>query len=166
MGGNDTITGNGNTRLAFVNATGAVSVDLQTGATPGTGTATGDASTGADTFSGVNAVMATMFNDTLFGSNSTTGTETFMGLAGDDQIDGRGGFDIASYNNLYFSTGPVTVHMAAGIATGDASIGTDTLRNIEGVQGTNFSDTYDATGYGQAGALNVSTDTNDANFNQ
>ena len=162
MGGNDTITGNGNTRLAFVNATGAVVVDLQTGATPGTGTATGDSSTGTDTFSGVNAVMATMFNDTLFGSNNTV-TETFTGLAGNDQIDGRGGFDIASYNNIYFSTGPVTVNMAAGTATGDASIGSDTLRNIEGIQGTNFNDIYSAIGYGSAGALNVGSN---GNFNQ
>jgi hypothetical protein len=163
MGGNDTITGNGNTRLAFVNATGAVVVDLQTGATPGTGSASGDSSTGTDTFSGVNAVMATMFNDTLFGSDNTA-TETFTGLAGNDHIDGRGGFDIASYNNIYFSTGPVTVNMAAGTATGDASIGTDTLINVEGIQGTNFNDTYNAVGYGQAGALNVSTTHGD--FNQ
>ncbi|MBR1121054.1 FG-GAP repeat protein [Bradyrhizobium lablabi] len=161
--GNDTVIGNGNTRLAFVNATGAVFVDLQTGGTPGTGTAIGDASTGTDTFSGVNAVQATMFNDTMFGSNNTAVTETFTGLAGNDTIDGRGGFDIASYNNIYYSTGPLTIDMAAGTATGDASIGTDTLRNIEGIQGTNFADSYVATGYGSGGALNVGSN---GNFNQ
>ncbi len=63
----------------------------------------------------------------------------------------------------FFTTGGVTVNMAAGTATGDASIGTDTLRSIEGVQGTNFADHYDATGYGAAGALNVG---NNGNFNQ
>ena len=47
--------------------------------------------------------------------------------------------------------------------TGDTSTGTDTLRSIEGVQGTNFADTFDATGYGLAGALNVG---NVGNFNQ
>jgi VCBS repeat-containing protein len=168
MGGNDSITGNGNTRIAFTNATGAVVVDLQTGATPGTGTASGDASTGLDTFSGVNAVMASMFNDTIRGSNITTTTETFTGLAGDDFIDGRGGFDIISYNNLYFSTGPVTINFTAGTATGDASIGNDTFRGIEGAQGTTFNDVFTATNFGAAGFQNGATNNvgNNGNFNQ
>ena len=163
MGGNDTIVGNGNTRLAFVNATGGVTVDMQTGATPGTGTDSGDASTGTDTFSGVNAIQASMFDDTIFGSNSTTTTETFAGLAGNDYIDGRGGFDLATYNNIYFSTGPVTVNMGAGTATGDASIGNDTLRSIEAIQGTNFNDVYDASTFGAGAALNIG---NNGTFNQ
>ncbi|TQF32037.1 VCBS domain-containing protein [Bradyrhizobium sp. UNPA324] len=168
MGGNDSITGNGNTRIAFTNATGAVVVDLQTGATPGTGTASGDASTGLDTFSGVNAVMASMYNDTIRGSNITTATETFTGLAGDDFIDGRGGFDIISYNNLYFSTGPVTINFTAGTATGDASIGNDTFRGIEGAQGTTFNDVFTSTNFGAAGFQNgaVYNVGNSGNFNQ
>ncbi len=57
------------------------------------------------------------------------------------------------------------ISYAAGTATGisDGSIGHDTLHSIEGVQGTNFADHYDATGYGAAGALNVG---NNGNFNQ
>jgi VCBS repeat-containing protein len=156
-GGNDTIVGNGNTRLAFVNATGGVTVDIAAG------TDSGDASTGSDTFSGVNAIQASMFDDVLRGSNSTTTTETFAGLAGNDFIDGRGGFDISTYNNIYFSTGPVTVNMGAGTATGDASIGSDTLRSIEGIQGTNFNDVYDASTFGTAGALDVGSN---GTFNQ
>ena len=35
--------------------------------------------------------------------------------------------------------------MAAGIVTGDAAIGTDTLRSIESIRGTNFADIYVAT---------------------
>ena len=86
-------------------------------------------------------------------------------MAGDDYIDGRGGFDTASYNSLNSVTSGVSVNMAAGIATGgDASIGTDTLRNIEAIQGTTYADTYNAMGYGQSGALNVST--SNGNFNQ
>ncbi|WP_298241353.1 VCBS domain-containing protein [uncultured Bradyrhizobium sp.] len=162
MGGNDSITGNGNTRVSFTNATGAVIVDLLAG------TASGDASTGSDTFTGVNAVMASMFGDTLRGSNITTATETFTGLAGDDFIDGRGGFDIVSYNNIYFSTGPVTIDFTAGIATGDASIGTDTLRGIEGAQGTTFNDVFTATNFGAVGFQNGATNNvgNNGNFNQ
>ena len=93
-----------------------------------------------------------MFADSLSGS---AGNETFTGLGGNDSIDGRGGFDTVSYNNIYLSTGGVTVDLAAGTGTGDGSIGTDTLRAIEGIQGTNAADTFLATGYGLAGALNV-----------
>ncbi|WP_354050639.1 Ig-like domain-containing protein [Bradyrhizobium sp. LB12.1] len=162
-GGNDTIIGNGNTRLNYSIAQAAVTVDLQI--TAGTaitvaGSATG-ATEGTDTFTGVNAVQASVFADTLLGSSYNN---TFTGLGGDDYIDGRGGFDTASYNNLNTVTGGVVVNMAAGTVTGDASSGTDTLRNIEGVQGTGYIDTYDATGYGLAGALNVST--SNGNFNQ
>jgi VCBS repeat-containing protein len=156
MGGNDSIIGNGNTRLAFVNATGGVQMDLAAG------TAHGDASTGDDTFSLVNAVQASMFDDTLLGSNNAA-TETFAGLGGNDSIDGRGGFDLATYNNIYFSTGPVTVNMGAGTATGDASIGADTLRSIEAIQGTNFNDVYNAATFGTAGAFNIG---NNGTFNQ
>ncbi len=154
-GGDDTIIGNGNTRLGFNNATAGITVDLVAG------TATGDGSVGNDNFTGVNAVQASMFNDTVRGGATN---DTITGLAGDDLIDGRGGFDTASYNNTFFTTGSVTVNLAAGTATGDASIGNDTLRNIEGVQGTNFADTFNAVGYGLAGALNVSS--SNGTFNQ
>ncbi|WP_249141166.1 Ig-like domain-containing protein, partial [Bradyrhizobium manausense] len=153
-GGNDIITGNGNTRLGFNNATAGVVVDIAAG------TATGDASVGSDTFTGVNAIMGTMFTDSLSGSATN---ETFTGLGGNDTIDGRGGFDTASYNNIYLSTGSVSIDMATGTATGDSSIGTDTLRSIEAIQGTNLADTYVATGYGLAGALNIG---NNGTFNQ
>ncbi len=153
-GGNDTIIGNGNTRLGFNNATAGVTVDIAAG------TADGDASVGHDTFTGVNAIMGSMFADSLSGS---AGNETFTGLGGNDFIDGRGGFDVVSYNNIYLSTGGVSVDLAAGIATGDATIGTDTLRSIEGIQGTNAADTFVATGYGVAGALNIG---NNGTFNQ
>jgi Cadherin domain/RTX calcium-binding nonapeptide repeat (4 copies) len=153
-GGNDTIIGNGNTRISFNNATAGVSVDIAAG------TDSGDASVGNDTFTGVNAVQGSMFADTMLGDANNN---TFTGNGGDDYIDGRGGFDVASYNNIYLSTGSITVHLAAGIVTGDSSIGTDTLRSIEGIQGTVNADTYDATGYGSAGALNVG---NNGLFNQ
>ncbi|MCP3391766.1 Ig-like domain-containing protein [Bradyrhizobium sp. CCGB12] len=153
-GGNDIITGNGNTRIGFNNATAGVVVDIATG------TAAGNSTVGSDTFTGVNAVMGTMFTDSLSGSGIN---ETFTGLGGNDTIDGRGGFDTASYNNIYLSTGGVTIDMATGTATGDSSIGTDTLRSIEAIQGTALADTYVATGYGLAGALNVG---NNGSFNQ
>ena len=54
---------------------------------------------------------------------------------------------------MTYTTGGITVEMALGMVTGDASIGIDTLRSIEIVQGTNFDDTYDATGFGNGGHL-------------
>src|SRR6185369_16839158 len=92
---------------------------------------------------------------------------TLQGLAGNDFIDGRGGFDTATYFNIYFVTGGITVDMASGIVTGDASTGTDTLRSIEGIQGTTFDDTYVATNFGAGGFLNTSTNNvgNNGTFN-
>ena len=164
-GGNDTIIGNGNTRLNYQIAAASVSVDLETSA-PGTtnavtvaGSATG-ATEGTDTFTGVNAVQGSMFGDTLLGSSFNN---AFTGLGGDDYIDGRGGFDTASYNSLSTVTSGVTVNMTAGTAIGDTSIGTDTLKSTEAIQGTMLADSYNATGYGLAGAANVG---NSGNFNQ
>ncbi|MGY4291849.1 hypothetical protein ACVWXO_011115 [Bradyrhizobium sp. LM2.7] len=148
MAGNDTIIGNGHTRIQYTQSSGGVTVNFVTGI------ATGDASVGTDTFTGVNAVMGSMFADTFSGSGAD---ENFMGLAGDDLINGNGGFDTAQYANLTFTTGGISVHLAAGTVIGDASSGTDTLRSIEGIQGTNFADTYDATNFGVSGAIDPVT---------
>jgi Ca2+-binding RTX toxin-like protein len=143
MGGDDGITGNGNTRIAFYNATAGVTVDIQAG------TASGDTSVGSDTFTNVMSVAGSQFNDTFFGSSNAPQTsELFEGRAGDDFIDGRGGFDQAIYNNDTAVTTGINVDMAAGIVTGDAAVGSDTLRQVESVRGTNFADTYIATGFG------------------
>ena len=92
----------------------------------------------------------------MLGSTNAAGTtESFDGGGGNDTIDGRGGFDQAYYNNAVGTVSGISVDMAAGTVVGDVSIGTDTLRSIESVRGTNFADTYDATGFGQAGALNI-----------
>jgi len=170
MGGNDSVTGNGNTRIAFYNATDGVTVDLAS-PTPGVvgstgvafGTAAGDlAGIGIDTiFGGVNSIAGSQFVDTLLGSASA---EIFDGRGGNDLFNGRGGFDAAIYNNDAAVTSGISVDMAAGIVTGDAAVGIDTLRAIESVRGTNFADVYDATGgdgaggnpgFGAPGALNI-----------
>lgn len=157
LGGNDIITGNGNTRIAFNNATGGVTVDLAAGM------ASGDASVGSDTIiGGVNNVVGSAFGDTLSGSNNPPNTgELFEGRAGNDTIDGRGGFDTAGYNNDAAVTSGITVDMAAGTVTGDAAVGIDTLQGVEAIRGTNFADTYVATGFsgssanaGSAGTFN------------
>jgi len=147
LGGNDTITGNGNTRISYINATDAVTVDIAAGTAHGI--VSGDlANVGTDSFSGVNSIWGSYFADTLNGSNNPTGTaEFFDGGAGNDSIDGRGGFDVAVYNLDIGTAAGIAVNMAAGTVMGDASIGADTLVAVESVRGTNFTDTYDATGF-------------------
>ena len=126
LGGDDTIMGNGDTRISFVNATAGVTVDLAFG------TATGDDSVGSDTISGVNSIIGSSFADTLYGSTNAGNTsEVFDGGAGNDILVGRGGFDQAVYNADQGTALGITVDMAAGTVIGDASIGTDTLNSIE-----------------------------------
>ena len=120
MGGNDTITGNGFTRVSYLNATAAVTVDIAAGT--GQGTAAGDlAGVGVDSFTGVNSVRGSAFNDTLSGSNNKVFTaENFEGRGGNDFIDGRGGFDRAIYGSNPNITAGINVNLAAGSVTGGA----------------------------------------------
>ncbi|MDI1262056.1 MAG: calcium-binding protein [bacterium] len=151
-GGDDTITGNGQTRVSYFHATAGVTVTLAanswTSPTSGaSGTATGDASVGTDTFTGVNNVRGSFFDDAFYGSNNPNFTsENFEGLGGDDLIDGGTGFDRAYYNQAFDGVG-INVNLSAGTVTGGLATGTDTLRSIEAIWGTNFDDTYDATGF-------------------
>lgn len=99
---------------------------------------------GTDTISGVDAVRGADGNDTIKGRDVWS-YEEFRGHGGDDYIDGRGGEDNVNYS---YGTAAIVVNLAAGTVTGDASVGADTLRNIENITGTNSADTFDATGYG------------------
>lgn len=140
-GGNDSITGNGGTRIAYQNASSGVTVDLQQGTAQSIG-ANDAANVGVDTFTGVNQVRGSSFDDVLYGSNGGQ-FESFRGQAGNDLIDGRGGNqDRADYRN---SASGIVVQMGvSGIGSGtvqDGFGGTDTLLNIEQVRGSEFADT-------------------------
>src|SRR5215475_9112717 len=150
LGGDDTITGNGNTRVSYLAAAAAVTVDLLAGT--GQGSAPGDlAGVGLDQFTGgVISVRGSNFDDTLFGSNTTATLEQFEGRGGNDMIDGRGDLDRAVYNFDPATASGITVNLAAGTVTGDATVGTDTLSSVELVRGTNFADTYNATGFSES----------------
>src|SRR5262249_19484864 len=83
---------------------------------------------------------------------------------GNDLITGGGGFDTAIYGNDPEVTSGISVNLALGIVHGDAAIGTDKMAGIESIRGTNFADTFDATGgdgpggnpgFGELGAPNV-----------
>ena len=151
-------TGNGGTQISHAHALGAVIVDLRAGSAQGIA-ANDAAHVGVDTFQFVNGVSGSNFNDTLLGTDSAPHVDVFYGGMGDDTIDGRDGYDFVGYCNFFdpsVVTGSISVNLAAGIVTGDASVGTDTLRSIELIRGTQFNDIYTAVGFGLAGALNVS----------
>src|SRR5205807_9713215 len=87
------------TRIAFYNALDGVTVDLVAGTA--TGTAAGDkADVGTDALKGgINAVTGSDFADTLLGSANGSNAQIFEGRAGNDAINGRGGYDLGIYNN-------------------------------------------------------------------
>lgn len=93
---------------------------------------------GTDTLIGVEDVIGTSGNDSLLGDNGRNG---FRGFGGDDLIDGRSNpvfrGDFVSY---FLDPAAVTVDLLAGSAR-DGFGGTDTLRGIENVNGSEFSDT-------------------------
>ncbi|MEO1639087.1 MAG: calcium-binding protein [Pseudomonadota bacterium] len=113
----------------------------------GTGTAvSGNAGVVDDTFSYTHFFIGSQDDDTFIGSDNRreeSDFEGFEGQAGDDLIDGRGGFDQVYY---YFEEGggAVTVNFDTGTAT-DTYGDTDTLISVEGVQGTEFDDTFTGT---------------------
>ena len=98
------------------------------------GTAT-DGVGDTDSLFSVEEVRGSAWADTLIGGADDF-FEAFVGLAGNDFIDGGTGFDEVSY---IFDPAGVTVDFVAGITDGFG--GTDTLQNIESVRGTQFDDT-------------------------
>jgi Ca2+-binding RTX toxin-like protein len=181
-GGDDTIIGNGDTRIDYFNAPHAVTVDLTNrDVNPTTGKIYGGTGVGTDAFSGVNRVRGSQFNDALLGGQQEYGApgsaEFFDGQAGDDFIFGGSGFDYAQYQAASYVvegikiadnasttlidestlTFGISVNLAAGTVTGDAkSFGTDTLREVEGIVGTVLADYYDATGVGASSTNHLS----------
>jgi Ca2+-binding RTX toxin-like protein len=104
---------------AYVPAPAPVNVDLQTGI------ATGE---GRDTLTSIESLLGTPYADTLAGNE---GLNFIMGFGGNDQLDGRGGFDIAAFLS------PVTASLVTNQARGE---GTDKLTNFEGLAGSQGND--------------------------
>lgn len=89
-----------------------------------TGVATGH---GTDTFFDIERLVGSNFDDILTGDAADN---SFIGMLGDDIIDGGAGFDGVKHN---FLPDPVVVDLALGISTGQ---GSDQLISIEAVGGT------------------------------
>ena len=124
MGGSDTTIGNGNTEIAFSNATGGVTVNFVTG------TASGNPSVGTDTFSGVGRVLGSGFDDTIVPQVDDVS----------QMFDGSGGIDTVDYSTY---TTPLTVALNGGTAisvTGSGVTGPDTIVNIENFTGSTSTD--------------------------
>lgn len=135
LGGNDIIDGGTHTDLIFFDdsnavsysaASAAVNANLQTGLATGGG--------GNDSLTNIDWLVGSPYSDILNGSSFAF--ETFDGRGGDDTIDGASGFDRVRYTAS--STG-VTVNLSTGVAL-DGDGGTDTLSNIERVDGSRFAD--------------------------
>ncbi|WP_373987441.1 hypothetical protein [Duganella sp. BuS-21] len=133
-GGDDTIDGGGGMDIASYDfASSAVNVQL---GGSGDGTAQ-DGDGGTDTLIDIDGVRGSRNGDTLSGSDDDNVVENFMGNAGNDVIDGRGGVDGVDYST---SANGVNVNLGTGVAL-DGLGGTDTLSNIEQVRGSAFNDT-------------------------
>ncbi len=170
-GGNDTIIGNtkafeqpepfpdglGRTILDYGDATAGMTINLTLGKVDGS-----HAGVGIDSFSGgIIGIIGTDFNDVLVGGQADRNRtafelngdrfEIFDGGKGNDFIDGGSGFDHAVYNRGLgaLQTKGIHVMLADGIVIGDADVfGTDTLRGVEIIVGTQLDDIFDARGFG------------------
>ncbi|MEZ5819019.1 MAG: calcium-binding protein [Hyphomicrobiaceae bacterium] len=145
-GGEDTDT------VSYVNATAAVTIDLQTGVGRGFGT---------DRLISIENAEGSAFNDALYGSSQDNylfggagndvldgkggddvleggdGDDWLVGGAGNDHIDGGDGLDVVSYADA--TTGTVV-----NLATAQAFLGNsgevDSVVNVEAVIGSGFAD--------------------------
>ena len=134
--GNDSIDGGSMTGVnyaSFVLGTSGASASIANGL----GTAFNDGQGGTDTLVNINGLWGTNFADTLTGG---TGDQWFVGQGGNDAINGGADTDTVSY---MADPNGVTVNLALGTATdGWGGIwglqGTDTLINIENVDGSRF----------------------------
>jgi Ca2+-binding RTX toxin-like protein len=151
MGGNDTVTGNGYTRLSFTQAMLGIEADLGRGFVDSLASDTATRSTpdylhtvGRTTFTGVYVVSGTDFGDRLIGGSSTASfgnifLEAFEPRGGADTVDGLGGYDVVFYGS---SPNPILVDLtrATGQVMDDGWGSSDTLVNIERVEGSHWND--------------------------
>ncbi|WP_430938495.1 hypothetical protein [Rhodovulum sp. YNF3179] len=143
--GDDALTGGGGIDTAdYSAATGAVTVDLSSGAASG--------AAGADTLIGIENVTGSDHDDTLTGDAGTNrltggaGADTLSGGGGNDTLEGGDGIDTADYSA---ATGAVTVDLSDTNAQAiSGTEGADTLIGIEYVIGGSGDDTL----AGDAGA--------------
>lgn len=123
--------GAGFDHAAYYGATGSVSVDLSIVGPQAVG-----GGSGLDLLLGIEGLSGSPYNDTLLGDGAGN---NLAGMAGNDYLDGRGGFDNADY---YTATGGVTVNLSiVGPQAVGGGHGVDTLVSIENILGSFYGDT-------------------------
>ncbi|WP_407117275.1 calcium-binding protein [Bradyrhizobium sp. LMG 9283] len=156
--GNDPITGNGNTRISYSQASGSVSVDLSTGAVSG--------AAGADVITGgVNSVQGSNLADTLVGSSNDEyffgsggadaisaggGNDGITGQGGNDTIDGGAGTDMVIFTG---TQSQYTVTTLGPIVVQDNTAGRDGIDSLTNVEVPQFSDAIVLLSSGASGSL-------------
>lgn len=134
--GNDLLAGGEGTDIAtYASASGAVTVNLSFGSVTG--------SAGTDSLSGIEIVLGSGYNDIMTGGYDAAsllgglGNDSFYSGSGNDYFDGGDGTDTLSFASLGSA---VTLTLSNNSATA-ASIGLDTVTNIENFIGTGYGDT-------------------------
>ena len=136
--------GEGEDSLDYSSSTAGVSLDSSLGKT------SDDGFGNQDTFENIESFWGSNFDDNLSGKETDTSIEIwrnavdgdvrnyeqFRGEAGNDFIDGRGGYDEVSY-----TTSPTGLTIDLRSNSVDDGFGTsDTINNIEGVEGSKHND--------------------------
>src|SRR5581483_11452808 len=120
--------GSGSDTAAYADLKASVTVDLALTGSQNTGAG------GNDTLKSIEQVIGSDYADKLSGNG---GDNVLEGGLGNDTMDGRGGFDFASYAT---APGGVTVSLAVAGAQNTKGADTDTLKNFEGLIGSDFND--------------------------
>jgi Ca2+-binding RTX toxin-like protein len=127
---------------SYADATAAITANLST-----TIMVTGDTSVGTDTLVNIDRIDGSDFNDTFnvdsqfvyaVDNGTSSSSIVFQGGAGNDTISSVRSGTMTSYRD---ATSAVTVDLGAGTATGDASVGSDTLNGVSRVEGSAYNDT-------------------------
>jgi Ca2+-binding RTX toxin-like protein len=132
-GGNDYIDGgSGRDETSYQSDPAGVTVNLALGTAS-------DGSGGTDTLVSIENARGSEFDDLLVGSS---GNNRLTGDAGSDTLDGGEGIDFASYRLNPLANGGINAFIENGSGSVSDGFGsTDTLSNIEGLEGTNSNDT-------------------------
>ncbi len=125
----------GGRRMSWQNASDGVNASLVTGIATDNNLGNGD-QIGTDTFINANQLRGSNFDDMLTGSGAN---ERFRGSGGDDVIDGGGGTDRIEHWNSPNGI-VVDLNLASGQVIDDGFGTTDTISNIEIINGGYFAD--------------------------
>ena len=161
--GDDSIDGGaGSDRLDYSDATAGINFTVNQGTNLGGFWSTGVLpGLGTDSYMNIEGVFGTNFADTLTGSGLNdilrggggndsifggNGFDVIRGGEGNDTIDGGGGGDNISFSDSTTAGVGINFTLVRGsldtvVDLTSIGLGTDTYRNIEGVIGTNFTDT-------------------------